>query len=276
MRKRWIVLILAVALATHLFVEISDSMTTRMNVEYIVMTDPDLTPTSVTVAVVGDAHIDESAASMEEFRRLLQEIRRQRPDIVLFVGDYVSGSADFEDFAGFRETLINAMKTLDPVPRAIVLGNHETWTGIEGWLADFKRLGVDVMENETRRLPTRVGDVCVRGLGDSYTDRFAYVDFPDDCDSRPKITITHDPAGAFDDRVSGLVIAAHTHCGQHSLPLVGPLWRFPTEAPVAAQCGVYRDDKVTLFVTSGIGTSLYPFRYRVQSEWDLISLRWLN
>ena len=54
-----------------------------------------------------------------------------------------------------------------------------------------------------------------------------------------KITLTHDPAGAFHKDVTGLVISGHTHCGQIRFPLIGSLW-VPTEAPSKAHCGLYR------------------------------------
>ena len=130
---------------------------------------------------------------------------------------------------------------------------------------------MDVMENEVNVLETAEGPVCVRGLGDKFTSRFGYVDYPDECKSIPKLTITHDPAGAFDRRIKGLVIAGHTHCGQVSLPFIGPLW-VPTDAPSFAHCGLHEGGNITVFVTSGVGTSILPLRFGAQSQWDFISL----
>jgi predicted MPP superfamily phosphohydrolase len=92
----------------------------------------------------------------------------------------------------------------------------------EEWIREFNELGVDIMENETSMFQTVKGDVCIRGLGDKYTDRYSYVDYPEECENIPKFTITHDPAGAFNAHVKGLVVAGHTHCGQISLPFIGP------------------------------------------------------
>jgi predicted MPP superfamily phosphohydrolase len=114
-------------------------------------------------------------------------------------------------------------------------------------------------------------EVCIRGLGDYRSYRFKFVDYPAECKNLPKITITHDPQGAFEPGVEGLVFAGHTHCGQVSFPIIGPL-KVPTKAPRAAICGLYKDSKRTLFVTSGVGTSIIPIRYGAQSQWDLIDL----
>ena len=127
------------------------------------------------------------------------------------------------------------------------------------------------IENDVAEVSLRQDLVCVKGLGDRYSERFRYIDFPTKCAGALRITITHDPAGIFDDRVRGLAFAAHTHCGQISLPLIGPLW-IPSDAPRAAYCGLYTDGQRTLFVTSGVGTSILPIRFGAPSQWDLVTL----
>ena len=110
-------------------------------------------------------------------------------------------------------------------------------------------------------------------IGDKFTERYSYVDYPEECQSLLKLSITHDPAGAFNEQVTGLVIAGHTHCGQVSLPFVGPLW-VPTAAPAAAHCGLYEDSQRSVFVTSGVGTSVLPVRFGAQSQWDELNIIW--
>lgn len=112
----------------------------------------------------------------------------------------------------------------------------------------------------------------MRGFGDACTGRFRYVGFPDTCAGLPTVSITHDPAGAFRGGVRGLVIAGHTHCGQIRLPLIGAPW-VPSEAPKDAWCGLYADNERTVYVTSGVGTSVVPFRLGAPARWDLIDLR---
>lgn len=133
----------------------------------------------------------------------------------------------------------------------------------------------DLDENEVTLFGTAKGPVCVRGLGDKFTSRYSYVEYPVECKSIPKLTITHDPAGAFDRRIKGLVIAGHTHCGQVSLPFIGPLW-VPTDAPSFAQCGLHEGGNVTVFVTSGVGTSILPLRFGAQSQWDYLRIKISN
>ena len=50
----------------------------------------------------------------------------------------------------------------------------------------------------------------------------------------------------------------------------------PSEAPSDAHCGLYQDSDRTVFVTSGVGTSILPLRYGAQSQWDLIALSFMD
>jgi uncharacterized protein len=268
-RRFAVILLFAAAGAYFIFGIFSNLKVERNNVS-IYIHDAHVAPMSLSVAVLGDIHLPEGLEPLDEFRELLLEVKAAAPDLVLFVGDYVSNPSE-NNLSSYRENIIGAMKLIDPVPRAVVLGNYESWSNADDWLIEFDRFGVDAMENEVTIFETTKGPICVRGLGDYFTGRFAYVDFPEACKSIPKLTITHDPAGAFDRRVKGLVISGHTHCGQVNLPYIGPLW-VPTDAPPHAHCGLYEGDEITVFVTSGVGTSIFPLRIGTQSQWDLISL----
>lgn len=66
-------------------------------------------------------------------------------------------------------------------------------------------------------------------------------------------------------------LAGHSHCGQISIPFLGPLWA-PTEAPRDAWCGLYQDELKALWVSSGVETSLLLIRLGAPSQWDLIEV----
>ena len=270
-----VLLLLAVLATLYLFFSVSQSLQTERNDVDISVFDPQVKPTSFSIAVIGDVHLPEGQDYLAAFRSLLLEVKAVKPDLVVFVGDYTANPRDVYNLTNHRKNIIEALKLVDPIPRAVVLGNYESWSDADTWLTEFARLGVDALENETRFIATENGLICIRGFGDKYTDRFKFSDYPEACRSLPKLSITHDPAGAFEEGVTGLVIAAHTHCGQVSLPFVGPLW-VPSEAPSDAHCGLYQDSDRTVFVTSGVGTSILPLRYGAQSQWDLIDLSFIK
>ena len=264
-----VVIVLVATVGVHLIYAVSKNLRTERNDVSINIVDSDVAPTSFSIAVIGDIHLPESSKSLASFRKLLLEVKAANPDLVVFAGDYVKGRSRKHSL--HRDNIVKAMKLVDPIPRAVVLGNHETLTNADQWLERFERLSVDVLENQTAILETVKGPICIRGLGDVYTGRFRYIDYPDECRRMPKLTVTHDPAGAFDGRVTGLVISGHTHCGQIRLPVIGPLW-VPSDAPSGAHCGLYQKKDRSVFTTAGVGTSILPIRYGAQSQWDFLQV----
>ena len=264
---------ICVLLFTYIFIEITQNLSTERNTVNISLSDTSVRTSSLSVAVIGDIHLPEDINYLDTFKNLILEIKSTQPDLVVFVGDYTSDPKAIDDMQSHRKNIIEIMKLVDPLPRAVVLGNYESWSNVEEWIREFNGLSVDIMENQTSLIQTIKGNVCIRGLGDKYTNRYIYVDYPEECENIPKFTITHDPAGAFDARVKGLVIAGHTHCGQISLPYFGPLW-VPSDAPSEAHCGLYEDNQRTVFVTSGVGTTILPLRFGAQSQWDELNISW--
>ena len=260
-------------LGTYLYVSISQNLKTERNTVTISLSDTSVGSSSLSVAVIGDVHLPEGSKHLGTFENLVLEIKSTQPDLVVFVGDYTSDPKATDNMSSHRKNIINIMKLIDPLPRAVVLGNYESWSDAEEWISEFNKLGVDIMENQTSLIQTVKGNVCIRGLGDKFTNRYDYVEYPEECENIPKFTITHDPAGAFNARVKGLVIAGHTHCGQISLPFIGPLW-VPSDAPSEAHCGLYEDEQRTVFVTSGVGTTILPLRFGAQSQWDELNITW--
>ena len=223
------------------------------------------------IALAGDIHARDDPNSLESLRYLIEEMLAADPDILLFVGDYTESPHRVKDMTTHRAQIIDKFREIKSKPAAFVLGNYETASNPDLWYEDMNKHGINALENEVRTLNSRIGSICVRGLGDYYSGRYQYVEFPKGCDDKLQITITHDPSGAFDNRVRGVVLAGHTHCGQISLPITGVLWA-PTDAPKHGICGLHTDQSRVVFVTSGVGTSILPIRYTAQSQWDLIEV----
>ena len=108
-----------------------------------------------------------------------------------------------------------------------VLGNYEVWDGLDDWLESLTGQGVVVLHNYSTSFSYKGRDVCIRGIGDTFTGADAPTVFGDDCEDSPKITLTHDPEAAFKYQIKGLVLAGHTHCGQVQLPVFGAIWAHP-------------------------------------------------
>jgi len=263
-----LLLALAVILVVRASVDLRFSMT---RVELSVQSEGSGGGLPLRVAVLGDLHVGHGVMDLDALRRLFDAVMAQGPDMIALVGDYAP-SLTGNDFDQLRRAVVERIKDVSILTQTyVVLGNYENWSGAEAWFEAFREAGVNVLENEV--IVTNIGaaQVCVRGLGDYHSGRFRWVNWPDSCASRVKITLTHDPAGAFVRPMKGVTFAGHTHCGQIRFPFVGALW-MPTTAPREATCGLYRDQDRTLYVTSGVGTSILPLRFGAPSTWDMVTL----
>ncbi len=73
-------------------------------------------------------------------------------------------------------------------------------------------------------------------------------------------------------RPTSLAIAGHTHGGQVALPLLGrPI--VPSKFGERYAAGHIVEGERHLFVTTGIGTSVFPVRFRVPPEVAVLTLR---
>ncbi len=225
----------------------------------------------LSIVLLADIHVDEDVEDLQVLRVMIRQINEVNPDLILLAGDYTSSPGKIIDLRIHREKIARLLSELGPAPVIAVLGNYEYASQPSAWAKAFDTTSISVLNNQIAS--TKVGGqaLCIRGIGDRFTNNAVDVPFPSSCEQALKITLTHDPAAAFDFDLSGLIFAGHTHCGQVSFPFLGPLW-VPTTAPKEAHCGLYQDDKKSLFVSSGTGTSLLPIRFGAPAQWDLIRL----
>jgi len=86
------------------------------------------------------------------------------------------------------------------------------------------------------------------------------------------LVLSHSP-DTFPEMPRGpaLMIAAHSHCGQVTIPLVGrPIVPLVNDRYA---CGSVQEDAKQMYVTGGIGTSMIPVRFLNPPEIVLITLR---
>ncbi|MDA9625511.1 metallophosphoesterase [Luminiphilus sp.] len=232
---------------------------------------PHATEAPLKLAVISDIHADDSPASYDKLQLLVDQVLESQPDFILLLGDYTQTPDSITSLSQHADTVGQLLGGFAQIPTVAVLGNYENWSSPGLWSHALTDNGIKVLRNEVALIGSGQQSVCFRGLGDAFTDRLRYVDFPAECKELPKITLTHDPAGAFHPDVEGVVFAGHTHCGQIRLPIIGSPW-VPSDAPDDATCGLYEDADRFLWVSSGVGTSILPIRLGAQSQWDLIEM----
>ena len=211
------------------------------------------------VALLSDLHLGAPWMDVDHLRSIVDATNAAQPDLVLLLGDYcIDGVLSGTPIP--LETWTPEIGRLDaPLGTFAVLGNHDWWNDGPAVAAALEAVGVPVLENTAVNL----GDLWLVGVGDQTTGHDdverALFDVPE---GAAVIAMTHTPDvfDTMDARVA-LLVAGHSHGGQVNLPWIGtPI------VPSAYVRGHYAVGGRDLFVTSGLGTSVIPVRFRVPPE----------
>ena len=221
----------------------------------------------VKIAFISDIHFQDDLSSFKRYESVLGMIEEAKPDLILLGGDYIDMDAD--NIEGLRVKVVKALEQLsDIAPTYGVFGNHEVYTGELSWHLGVQQSKIRFMYNEVEEVFVKGTSICVRGLGDYFTDRYKSIPFPEDCGGL-NLTITHDPYVAEIDPEGGLYLAGHTHCGQIVLPLIGAPWT-PTRASKEFHCGLGESLDRTWVTSAGVGVTSVPFRLGTQGGFEMI------
>lgn len=224
------------------------------------------------VVLITDTHygpIDRARWS----RGVTEAVNAQHADIVCHAGDIADGTADQR-----REMAAPLGDIQATMARTYITGNHEYYSGAEGWLARMDELGWECMHNR-HLVVERGGDrLVVAGVDDrtaagsglaghkaDHTTALAGAD-PD----LPVLLLAHQPAQIGDAVEHGidLQLSGHTHGGQ--------IWPFHylvrTDQPSVS--GLTRHGARTqLYTSRGTGFWGPPFRVFAPSEITVLTLK---
>ena len=228
----------------------------------------------LTVAAVSDIHAGSPHVGLAKVRRVVELVNAGRPDLVVLLGDYVIQNVVGGSFVPPEDTAAELARLRARLGVVAVLGNHDWWLDGPRVRAALESRGLPVLENRATPFESNGRRFWVAGISDAWTRRY---DIPGTLatvpEEEPVILATHNP-DLFPNvpaRV-GLTLAGHTHGGQVRLPLLGrPV--VPSEYGQRYAAGLVREQGRVLFVTTGVGTSIIPVRFRVPPVVSLLTLR---
>jgi predicted MPP superfamily phosphohydrolase len=229
------------------------------------------------VALVSDLHVGSPFWGPSHMRELVQQVNGLRPDLILLAGDYMIDHVPLGTKVA-PETIADVLAPLSaPLGVFAVLGNHDCWNDPARVRGALVRRGLRVLEDEAVTLSFHGQPLTLVGLADQMThvDRAAEVlaDLPSR-DDASVLVLVHEPDvfAHMDARVS-LVLAGHTHGGQVKLPWLGrPRVSIATRFGERYAAGAVVEGARHLFVTTGVGTSVFPIRLGVPPEIVLLTL----
>jgi hypothetical protein len=218
------------------------------------------------IAFLSDTHPSWPGNSLARLRETVMRINAAAPDVVMLAGDY-----RFDGAALDRPAADAAIAPLAKLvaPRFAVLGNHD-YRDRAAVVTALRRAGVRLLSNDA----VRFGPLAVIGVDDPVTrhdrigralDRWHRIGGVPVLLAHLASTVLARPPMAM------LALTGHTHCGQISLPLLGPP-AIPTLADRRYACGVVRDGPRTILIGAGLGTSIMPLRLGVPPEYWLVTI----
>ncbi|MFA0999273.1 MULTISPECIES: metallophosphoesterase [Pseudomonas syringae group] len=204
--------------------------------------------------------------------RVVFRVNALNADAILITGDLIDGTVEAR-----KNDVAPLGRLTAPLGVIAIPGNHEYYFDANQWVAEFKRLGMQVLVNEHVILRKGADQLVVAGVTDEAAPAFGFKgpDLSEALSGAPKDTPTillkHRPAGASESAAAGvgLQLSGHTHGGMISgLDLVAG---YANQGFIS---GHYDVGKMKLYVSNG--TALwngFPIRLGVPAEIIEIVLR---
>ena len=226
------------------------------------------------IALIADLHTGGWFVDENKLRLIVDRTNQLNPDLVVLLGDYMSSNT----WHGRRvepEITAGVLKDLRaPLGVYAVLGNHDWWYNGNKVRRAFEQNGIPVLEDEVAEIKWRDKSFWLVGLADLWT-RPQHID--ETIAKAPPgstiIALTHNP-DIFPRLPPSvpLLLTAHTHGGQVNIPLLGtPI--VPSRFGSKYTAGHVFEGGHHMFVTTGIGTSIIPVRFRVPPEIVILTLK---
>jgi len=171
-----------------------------------------------TVAQISDLHVG-PALRAPTVRRVVEQTNALRPDLVAITGDLVDGSVEELGATVAELTRLRARHGV-----VFVTGNHEYYAGVEPWLAELRRLGIRVLQQERLAVGEPGASFDLAGVDDwghassqpgGYAEALGRALEGRDPE-RSLVLLQHQPRGVDEAVRAGveLQLSGHTHGGQ--------------------------------------------------------------
>lgn len=203
------------------------------------------------------------------FGESIRILRQQKPDLIIFGGDFVMAHDRFMR----TRWAVNGLRNLAAIaPTYAILGNHD-YEKLEQVERVFATAGVPILRNEAIDWKTPSGTtIRLIGLGDwnegdEAPERCMR---PDGQEEAPVLLLSHDPESRWLLRRYDwdLMLSGHTHGGQLGIPFTNRYLSFRSSMPA----GLFDfEGGRRVYVSRGIG-SIWGIRYFCRPEVSIITI----
>jgi len=237
---------------------------------------------------ISDIHSG-SFASGDAFKRAVQMINAEKPDVIFFTGDLVNDRSDeAEPFVEIWKDLKAEFGIFS------TLGNHDygdyvQWDSVSSKAQNLQRLkeihkemGWDLLMNEHRILSKDGASIGIVGIenwgaalhfprkGDMKKAKLNMPDVP------VKLLLSHDPSHwkaqvTTDHKDIDITFSGHTHGFQFGIEIPGFKWS-PSQYVYKQWAGLYSEANQHIYVNRGLGFLGYLGRVGIKPEISVIEL----
>lgn len=275
-KSKIIVFLIIILFIFALFFSLYMFKTSRaLRVRYIDLEFEDLPKSfdNIKVALASDIHSGLYIPT-SYIQKMSDMINANNPDIILFIGDYIYSAPRWFKYHNKKNIhkLNEGIKTLDaPLGKYAVMGNHDNYESkidISNALYsnDFKML-----DNNIIFITNENGEyISIGGVGDFMTDDVKFDLATKNVKTNDfNILLSHEPAAPLAiakkegyNELIDFFVCGHTHGMQISfvpMPLIEKLNK-NRDYPLTTIYGNMKSDKMKIYVSSGVGVVLLPFR----------------
>ena len=218
----------------------------------------------------------------EKQAKLLRQVEKLSPDIIIVTGDLVDRrNYDLDTAMCF----INGAMKIAPI--YYVSGNHEAWSGKYSQITHrLMEAGVYIMDDAALELTKGSSTIQILGLSDPDFLTSNYLDGTNTSrlekqlnqwakNDKFKVLLSHRPE-LFDlycENNIELIFSGHAHGGQFRMPFVGGLFAPDQGLFPHYTSGSHRSGSSTMFVSRGLGNSIIPIRIFNRPEIIAVKLK---
>lgn len=217
----------------------------------------------MTIAQISDLHVG-SILDGEWLKALMAQVEALHPDMFVLTGDAIDGRV-----SRVGKELDALLEFEAPLGKFFVTGNHEFYSGVDGWVDQLRALNFTVLNNEHTLVRKGEGKLLMAGVWDYHGDKFGkqYVSDPFAAKAGApehdlSILLAHQPKNIFEASKAkfDIQLSGHTHGGQY-FP-----WTYAVHLFQPFVKGMHNVDGSTLYVNTGTGFWGPPMRLTVPPE----------
>jgi len=269
-------LVLAVFIFYFCFILVRVVLDTRsVRVSTIVYKQPGLSSlvNGLRIAHISDLHADNRTHG-RKLRRFIASVNALAPDIVFFTGDLVSSNGEYIFDAA---TVLGKIRSRYGVFACV--GDHDFGNGNQNVVVSLNENGIKVLQDINEIVNAGRAQLFVTFITNVYSQRPSLDKLQFLMGAQPRgaldILVTHQPTETIVDLAAEhgyhLCLAGHTHGGQVNFKPFGLLF---SAAQIETRFfkGVYRVGQMLVNVSSGLGFTNVPLRYRAPAEISIIQI----